>query len=346
MSAKLKPLAEQVIVITGASSGIGLATAQAAAREGASVVLASRNEEALAQAAQAIRAEGGKAIHVVTDVSRREDVEALADAACEAYGSFDTWVNNAGQGLFGRLDEVSEDDHRRLFDINFWGIVNGTLVAARHLKASGGGAIINLGSVVSDIGFPVQGMYSATKHAVKGFTDAFRMELRGENAPISITLIKPAAIDTPFPIHARNYLDGKPALPAPLYMPEDVAGAILHAAVHGGRDYYVGGGGKMMSSLNKHFPRVVDWFGANFVPRQSVKDEPSGRDPAGALYEAGVDGDKRGDSDRLVRRSAYTTAVEHPLVTAAAIAAIGLGAAGLVGRNQPQRSTKNVRRLS
>lgn len=332
MRVKLKPLAEQVIVITGASSGIGLATARAAARKGARVVLSSRNDEALLDIEKSIRRQGGEAIHVVADIARKEDIEALAEAAVSAYGGFDSWVNNAGLSVFGRLDEVSEADHRKVFDVNFWGVVNGTLVAAKHLKASGGGAIINLGSVVSDIGFPIQGMYGASKHAVKGFTDAFRMEMQSENAPVSITLIKPASIDTPFPMHAKNYTDGRPALPAPVYMPEDVARAILHAAAHGGRDYYIGGG-KLMSSLNKHLPAFVDWFGARFIPEQSVRDEPANRDPAGTLDEAGEDGAVRGDSDRLVRHSIYAKAYEYPMLTGAVLAAFGLGAAGMLMRN-------------
>ena len=333
MRVELKPLAEQVIVITGASSGIGLATAMAAASQGAKVVLSSRNEAALAELEKLIRAEGGEAIHVVADVSRSEDIEALAAATIGAYGSFDTWVNNAGQGLYGRLDEVSEEDHRQLFDVNFLGLVNGTIVAARHLKASGGGAIINLGSVVADIGFPIQGMYSASKHAIKGFTDAFRMEMANESAPISVMLIKPSAIDTPFPRHAKTYLENTPTLPPPVYMPQDVAEAILYAAVHGGRDYYIGGGGKLMSSLNKHLPGIVDWFGANFVPKQSVKKEKLDRDPKGTLSSPGLDGESRGDADGLVRRSAYTKAVEHPVLTGAALAALALGAIGMVSRN-------------
>ncbi len=332
MRLELKPLAKQIIVITGASSGIGLATARAAASKGAKIVLAARNQQALAEIEKSIRDAGGEAIYLTADVTKREEIEALAAAAINAYGGFDTWVNNAGQGIFGKLEEVSEEDHRQLFETNFWSIVNGTLTAAKHLKAKGG-AIVNLGSVVSDIGFPVQGMYSATKHAIKGFTDAFRMEMQNEGAPISVTLIKPAAIDTPFPSHSKTYMKEKPNLPPPVYTPQDVADAILRAAAHGGRDYYIGGGGKLMSSLNKLLPGVVDWFGANFVPKQSVRDEPLDRDPAGALYEAGQDGETRGDAERLVRRSGYTKATEHPLLTGAAVAALAVGAVSMLVRN-------------
>lgn len=333
MRFKLKPVSEQVMVITGASSGIGLATARAAAKAGAKVVLAARNAEALFEIEQEIRAAGGQARHVATDVTSRADIEALASAAIDWYGRFDTWVNDAGVGIFGKLDEIPEDDHRHLFDTNFWGLVNGSLVAAHHLKALGGGAIVNLGSVVSDIGFPVQGMYSASKHAVKGFTDAFRMELREEGAPVAVSLIKPAAIDTPFTVHARNYLEGKPGLPPPVYLPLDVAAAILHAAAHGRRDYFVGGGGKIMSGLNKILPELVDWFGAHIVTKQSRAAGPSGRDDDGSLQQAGADGETQGDSARFVRPSIMTAASVNPMLTGAAIAAVGLGVVSLLARS-------------
>src|SRR6185437_7622371 len=113
---------------------------------------------------------------------------------------------------------------------------------------------------VSDVAIPLQGMYSASKHAVKGFTDALRIELEEEGAPISVTLIKPTSINTPFPQHAKNYTDKEPKLPPPIYEPEEVAHAIVHAASHPERDIYVGSSSKMMSSLNKSALRVMDWL--------------------------------------------------------------------------------------
>lgn len=335
MGNALKPLAEQVIVITGASSGIGLATACKAAEAGAKVVLSSRNEEALAEAERKIRAKGGTAIHVVADVSKREELDRLAAEAISAFGGFDTWVNNAGLGIFGRLGEVSEEDHRRLFEINFWGLVNGTLIAAAHLKGKGG-AIINLGSVASDVGFPMQGMYAASKHAIKGFTDAFRMEIEEAGEPISVTLIKPASINTPFPEHAKNYMDRAPKLPPPVYAPEDVADAILFAAEHGGRDYYIGGGAKMMSQFNRTAPRAVDWMGAHMVTRQSTSNEPAGGDRDGALYKPGQDGEVHGRSPHHVMRATYTKVSMYPVWAGAIMAGAGLAAASMLRRQTRQ----------
>src|SRR3954471_23444579 len=220
MRVSLKSLDEQVVVITGASSGIGLATALTAAERGAKVVLAARSEEPLQKAVDKITADGGEAIYVVADVGQPVDVERVADAAAARFGRIDTWINNAGGSIYGRLDEVREKDSRRLFDTNFWGVVNGSLVALPYLKQVGG-ALINVGSEVSDAVVPLQGMYSASKHAVKGFTDALRIEVEElDKAPLSITLIQPTAVDTPYPQHAKNYTDKEPKLPSPQIDPE------------------------------------------------------------------------------------------------------------------------------
>jgi NADP-dependent 3-hydroxy acid dehydrogenase YdfG len=204
MAVSLKPLDQQVIVITGASSGIGLATAEAAAKEGAKLVLASRSAKALQEIATRINANGGEAVHVVADVGDRSQVERIAEAALSRFGRIDTWINDAGVSIYGRLVEVSEKDSRRLFDTNFWGVVNGSLAALPHLLKQGG-ALINVGSEVSDAVVPLQGMYSASKHAVKGFTDALRVEIEEvDKAQVSITLIQPTAVNTPYPQHAKN----------------------------------------------------------------------------------------------------------------------------------------------
>ena len=327
MTIALKRIADQVIVITGASSGIGLATALAAARAGAKVVVSSRNGAALEEVVKKIADQGGTAKAIVADVSKREDLEGLAQSAIETFGRIDTWVNNAGLSIFGRLEDVSDEDHRRLFDINFWGIVYGSTVAAKYLREHGG-AIINLGSVVSDVSFPMQGMYCASKHAIKGFTDAFRMEIQEEGLPISMTLIKPSSINTPFPVHAKNYMENQPKLPPPVYAPEDVAAAILHAATHGGRDYYIGGGGKIMSTLNKHLPTVVDFYGSRIASKQSANGSAA-VDKGGALYVAGHDGEVHGNSPHHVMRSVYTRATMHPILAGALFAGAAMTVSSL-----------------
>jgi short-subunit dehydrogenase len=331
MNIPFKPLDQQVIVITGASSGIGLATARAAAEAKAKLVLVSRNARALSQIVDKINDQGGQAIHVVADVARREELQRAADLAIERFGGFDTWINDAGVSIYGRLEDVSDLDHQRLFQTNFWGVVYGSLVALPHLKLNGG-ALINVGSEASDTAVPFQGMYSATKHAVKGFTDALRMELMEQNAPVSVTLIKPAGIDTPYPQHARNYFPQEPKLPPPVYSPEEVARAILFAATHAKRDIYVGGGARARSVFGRVVPQLTDRHGAKIMAHQQMRDEPA-RDPAGSLHFPGIDGRVHGEyPGRVMRTSLYTRASMHPLLAGALV--IGVGAATYAARKR------------
>jgi short-subunit dehydrogenase len=296
MSVSLKPLDQQVMVITGASSGIGLATALTAAAGGAKLVLTGRSDETLDEVVQRINEEGGEAIAVVADVAERRQVDRVAEAAIERFGRIDTWVNNAGIAVYGRLDEVGEEDNRRLFDVNFWGVVNGSLAALPHLKRSGG-ALINIGSEVSDAYMPLLGMYSASKHAVKGFTDALRVEqVEVDGVEISITLVQPGATDTPFPQNAKNYMDREPKLPSPVQDPQKVADAILDAAVTPTRDVRVGALAKLNTTAAKVAPSLADKMSAMQANRQQRKEPP--RDPDGALYTPSEVGEVRGSDAR------------------------------------------------
>ena len=318
MGIALKPIEEQVIVITGASSGIGLATAHSAAKQGAKVVLTARSEEALADISRQISGSGGHAAYVAADVANRDELNHVAEVAIERFGGFDSWVNNAGVGLYGRFDEYSEEDARKLFDTNFWGAVHGSMIAAEHLRQRGG-AIINVGSVASDNAIALMGMYSASKHALRGFTDALRMELELEKAPISVTLIKPTSINTPFPQHARNYTEREPQVPPPVYQPDDVAVAILHACTHSERDIYVGSASRIMSALGKYAPRTTDWITENVMVPREFRDEPARR-PDGTLTNPYDPGHIYGDHPGFVRPfSIYTRASLHPVLSAAAL---------------------------
>src|SRR5687768_7142525 len=286
---RLKPINEQVIVITGASSGIGLTTAREAGRRGAKLVLVARSEQALRQLEEELNQAGHEALAVVCDVGNDEDVKRVVEAAVTRFGGFETWINDAGVAVYGNLTDIPPEDHHRMFQTNFWGVVHGSLAAAGHLRqrfAPGGrfgGAIINIGSVVSDRAVPLMGMYSASKHAVKGFTDSLRMELEHDGAPVSVTLIKPGSINTPFTRHAKNYMEKEPTLPPPVYDPRVVARAILHCAETPEREVFVGGGGKMISTVGKYAPRLADKMMQRNLIRQQQKDEPA-RDREGALY--------------------------------------------------------------
>jgi short-subunit dehydrogenase len=261
-------------------------------------------------------------------------VRKIAHAAFEQFGGFDTWVNDAGSSVYGRLLEVKTEDFRRLFDTNFWGVVYGSLEAARHLRQRGGrygGAILNVGSEVSDRALPVQGMYSASKHAVKGFTDALRMELEKERAPVSVTLVKPGATDTPFPEHAKNYLEEEPTLPPPVYAPEVVAEVILHCAETPERDIFAAGSAKFNSLMGGLAPRLVDWMMEALYFRKQKSGKPTNR-ADDALDRPTTGLRERGDYEGHVRESSvYTKAAMHPLVTGAAVLGAGLALASLAG---------------
>lgn len=292
MQTSLKPLDQQVVVITGASSGIGLATAMLAAERGAKLVLIARSAKTLKDLVSRIANAGGTAIDVVADVADREKMHLAAQAAVDRFGRIDTWINNAGVAIYGRLDEVNEADSRRLFDTNFWGIVNGSLAALPYLKKYGG-ALINVGSETSEAIVPLLGMYSASKHAVKGFTDALRVEVQEfDKAPVVITLIQPSAVNTPFPQHAKNYMDKEPKLPPPLINPEQVAEAILKAATEGGRDVKVGAMAVVNTTISKLAPSLGDKMSAKRGSGQRERIPPL--HPKGTLYEPGESGSAHG----------------------------------------------------
>lgn len=311
MSVKLRKIDEQVMVITGATSGIGLTTARMAAEQGAKLVLAARNGEALDQLASELRLKGCKVATVAADVGKPEDVERIGSTAMERFGRIDTWINNAGISIYGRNEDVPLEDMQRLFQTNYWGVVHGSLEAVKHMKTRGG-AIINLGSELSERAIPLQGLYSASKHAVKAFTDALRMELEKEGAPLSLTLIKPAGIDTMFTVHAKNYMDKEPTLPPPIYAPEVVARSILYAARHPKRDVFVGGASKAVSAGAFGMPRALDKFMNASMFKQQQSDLPSAPDRRDALHEPDPRNELRqrhGMTDRHVAESSAYTAV-------------------------------------
>lgn len=338
MPINLKPLSQQTVVITGASSGIGLATARRAARGGANVVLAARNAEALERCAADIRADGGSAMACPIDVSHDDYAEELGEAATREFGGFDAWVNNAAAAIYGNLLDIDLDEHRQVFETGYFGTVRGSLYAARELRKRGGGAIINVGSVLSERAILLQGPYCAMKHAVLGFTEALRMELERDDAGISLTLIKPNGIDSPYPEHARNKMDQPAALPPVLYDPELVAKAICFACETPRRELLVGGQGALITVVGNALPGITDTVMENFFgkPAQSTDQAP----PPGVsdnLFEARKDGRVRSRQDRFVRRSSLALEAQmHPVATTLLTLGAGLAAAaaGAVSRKR------------
>jgi short-subunit dehydrogenase len=324
-----KKLAGQRIVITGASSGIGLATVRKAARRGARVVLTSRDEEALRRIMNEIRDAGGDATYVTADVSDPDAMDRVADGARREFGGFDTWINNAGVAVYGKLTDVPLEDKRQVFETNFWGVVHGCRTAVRHLRDRGG-TIINVGSVVSDRAMPLLAIYAASKHAVQGYTDGLRMELEQEGLPIAVTLVKPGSTNTPFVDHARNRMDEAPYYAPPVYDPDVVAEAILRCVERPVREVTVGGGSRLMALMGKIAPRMTDrYMEAAMFDQQ--RDPERRRKAADALERPAGGGRERGPYRGMVRQSsAYTSTVLSdmgralPFVAAAAVLAAGV----------------------
>ena len=288
-----------------------------AARRGAAVMLVARDGEALAKIVHEIQAAGGRAAFHAADVNQRDELEAAATRTVAAFGRLDTWVNVAGLTIYGRLEEVTDADHRRLMETNFWGLVYGSLTAVAHMRARGG-VLVNVGSIASDVAFPMQGMYCASKHAVKGFTDALRMELIDEGAPIDVVLLKPSSIDSPLPGRARNYMDREPKLPPPVYRPEVVASAILELAVRPRREVSAGVAGPVLNTFKGLAPDLFDRTASLVIALQRRAE--AARNPAGALHASVDAGEVRGRHPGLVLpASAYTQARTHPVVASAVL---------------------------
>ena len=323
MSSRTRKLSDQVWVITGGSSGIGRTTARMAAERGARVVLASRDAEDLREAVKEIQDAGGEATFVVCDVADMEAVQGVAETALRTYGRIDTWFNNAGVSVYGRVVDVPVEDARRVFDTNYWGVVNGSLVAIQHLHEEGG-VLLNMGSLASQRSLPLQGHYAATKQAVRAFTSALRMELEHDDVPISVTLIEPGAIDTPYPQHARSYLPREPKHPPPVYGPEPVARAVLHCAENPRREILIGGAARALVAMGRHMPRMTDRYMEATMFEGQMRDNGSPHGRTDSLYSPHPgDAAERGDQPGRIRRtSAYTQAALHPLISLGSAAAV------------------------
>lgn len=324
MKPNLRPLEEQVMVITGASSGIGLVTAKNAAARGVRVVLAARNETSLRAAVDEIRRRGGRASFVVADVADERQVERIAEHAVQEFGRIDTWVNNAAVSMYGRIMELTTSDMRRQMDVNYWGQVYGSRVAVRHMRQSGG-ALINVASALADRAIPLQGGYCASKHAIKAFTDALRMELEEEGVPISVTLVKPASIDTPFFEKARTYLGVEPQPVPPVYAPEVVSDVILHAAVRPLRELIAGGSGAKLSA-SRFAPRAADLYMERWTFDSQRTDMATNGRPDNLYAPVADDGGERGRNWKGHTResSIYTRAALNPGGASAIVAGLAV----------------------
>src|SRR5688500_3154425 len=330
-----RPLGEQVVVITGASQGIGRETALQMAVRGASVVVAARNEVALTEVAAQVDRLGGKAEPVVTDVAEPDQVERLAERAMERFGRIDTWVNNAAVSIYGTVEQLEPDEMERLVRVNLLGQMYGSKAAIARMKPRGTGSIINVGSALSGRAIPLQSAYVASKHGVQGFTEALRLELLHEDAGIDVVLILPSSMNTPLFNFARSKLGVQPMPVPPVYEPRVVAEAICHAAEHGGREIVVGGWGKLLIAGQWLSPSLLDRYmlqGGRAFEEQKTQRPDDHRDN---LFDASTGpGSTTGQfGEGSKSTSLYTTHLElHPNRKRIIGGALMLGALALVRR--------------
>ena len=325
---QLKPVEEQVVVLMGASSGIGRDTALRFAKRGAKVVVSARGKQGLDSLVEEIRRNGGEATAVVADTSDFNQVRAVADRAVEEYGKLDTWVHLAAVGLFATFEQTTPEEFERVIDVNLMGQVYGAMAALPHLKREGRGALIHISSVEAKRSFPFHSAYAASKHGIDGFLEALRVELRHEGWPISVTQVMPGTINTPFFDKGRTKLGVKPVGVPPIYEPETVSNIILYAAENPARDLVSGGAAQMMIINQRLSPRLVDAIlatRAGFSPQ--MIDEPRSEDDPDNLYAPIRGHDTAKNGFRALSRSRYNWLQMHPTVrrgVAVATTALGL----------------------
>lgn len=260
MNYPLKPIHEQVVVVMGASSGIGRLTALKFARHGAKVLVSARGQEGLDSLVEQITGFGGEAHAQVADTMHFDQVQQVAEEAVRRFGRIDTWVHTAAVSLYATVEQTQPEEYKQVIDVNLLGQIYGAKAALPHLRREGRGALIHISSVEAKVSLPYQSAYAASKHGIAGFLDTLRLELAHDQVPISVTNILPASINTPFFNKALTRLGVQPKGAPPIYEPEQVADAILYAAEHPVRDYVVGGAGKVLVVGQALSPKLMDTF--------------------------------------------------------------------------------------
>jgi NAD(P)-dependent dehydrogenase (short-subunit alcohol dehydrogenase family) len=316
-------LHEAVVVITGASSGIGSATAHELAARGAAVVVAARGRDALHTVADDCRRLGGRALAVPTDVADPAQVTELAERAAAEYGRIDAWVNNAAVSTYGLTDQVPAEEFRRVVEVNLLGTAYGVRAALPYLVAGGGGVLVNNASVLAAVTMPYQAAYNATKHAIRGLSDTLRQELRVTgHQEISVCTVLPATIDTPFFRTAANHTGRALRPPPPVYPPELVARAVAKLLVRPRREVYAGRAAALLAVSWRALPGTTEWllgsYGAWAQFRRGTAPVTSGN-----LFEPRAEAEPSG----------RWGARRHPLRNTAAVGVAAGAAAALARRH-------------
>ncbi len=337
MSTRKQPSSRgpRVVVVTGASGGIGRATAEAFGRCGDRVALLARGEAGLDAAAERIRAEGGSALTVPTDVADAEQVMAAADRVERELGPIDVWVNVAFTSVFAPFDQIRPEEFRRVTEVTYLGYVYGTMAALRRMKPRDRGTIVQVGSALAYRGIPLQSAYCGAKHAIQGFNESLRCELLHEHSGVRVTMVQMPAVNTPQFSWVLSRLPKHAQPVPPIYQPELAARAVLYAADHPRRrEYWVGGSTMGTLAANAIAPGLLDRYLAKTGFDSQQTDQPRSPDQPVNLWQPADD--EQGDDfgahgefdDKATARSPQLWASQHHGVLAAiggAVAAAALG---------------------
>lgn len=324
----------QTVVITGASAGIGRATAQLFGRRGANVALLARGAAGLQGAARDVEAGGGKALAIPTDVADHSAVVAAADEAEAAFGPIDVWVNVAFTSVFAPFWEISAEEFKRVTEVTYLGYVHGTMAALAKMRPRDRGTIVQVGSALGERSIPLQSAYCGAKHAVNGFTESVRCELLHEASKVRITVVQMPAVNTPQFDWVLSRLPRHPQPVPPIFQPEVAARGVLYAADHPGRKQYWVGASTAVTLLAQKFiaPLLDRYLGRTGYDSQQTEERVTEERPHNLWHpldqEPGTDHGAHGDfDDKSHETSPQQWASQHPVVSGTgALTAAGLGA--------------------
>jgi NAD(P)-dependent dehydrogenase (short-subunit alcohol dehydrogenase family) len=332
---RAKPTQSEVVVVTGASAGVGRATAVAFAERGAKVALLARGETGLQAAAEEVRRAGGTPLVVPVDVADAAAVEQAADRIESELGPIDVWVNSAFSSVFAPFDQISAEEFRRTTEVTYFGFVHGTRSALQRMRPRNRGVIVQVGSSLAYRGIPLQSAYCGAKHAIQGFTESLRCELLHEHSGVRVTMVQLPAVNTPQFSWVLSRLPHQAQPVPPIYQPEVAAQAIRYAADHPGRrEYWVGGSTAGTIAANAIVPGLLDRYLARTGFSSQQTDQPRNPSQPVNLWEPvdGADGRDYGahgifDDEATSRSVQLWASQHHGALGAAAVAALAAAAA-------------------